>query len=68
MVGEFNGKRFEIGTVTVQTSNETDWEGHLVCDLFAKRPAFDTEGGQSVWLTTVCGVKKANNLANKLNA
>lgn len=67
MVGEFNGKRFVVGTVTVQTSNETDWEGHMVCDLFAKRPASDANGGESVWLQTICGVKKANNLASKLN-
>lgn len=68
MVGEFENKRFEVGSVTVRTSNETDWEGHLVCDLFAKRPAFDSNEGESVWLTTVCGVKKANSLANKLNS
>ena len=61
MVGEFNGRRFEVGSVTIEESEALD--GTPLFFLYGEGPVFDSNEGKRVLITSV---HKSANKAKKL--
>lgn len=65
MTGEYDGKRFEVGSVKVKHNGNFDyWQGWFVIGLI---PAKDSNGGGEVTLAFRKEEKAAKHLADFLN-
>lgn len=69
MVGEFQGKRFEVGSVYISESNNDSLYGEPMFTIFGKIPAFDKDAGQPIYLTTLYkSASKAEQFVTNLNS